>query len=447
MNDEAVLVERPKVESTHFYHPEKELKLYIHTDENVFLTLESEWTELARLSDQMICMSSEWASTWWKYIGRNQNRSLFILTVYDNEKLIAILPFYKGYTKVGSIIVQRRLQLIGSGGSLNEQLGFTDDYGISDFLDVIVDPDYKHSVAILFVNLLRSSDLSDYKITFHQIRDDSYVRTVLFPLIITLNRKVQAELSDACHFVRIDQNGDFQDFINKSKTNARRRFRQTLRAQGIENEYFIEEPASITDVVVMIDKLMHLHQDRWNKIGYPGAFQDDRFREFFTEISFIAYHHDQLWLKQAVDKNGVCAVRMLLKFNGRYYDYMSGYDVDSTSAKHRPGIGLLLDLVENSFAQHIETIELLRGDEEYKHDFTQLAMNNWKIIIHVQKHWKTGWGFLDSIVQFCSTVFKYVTREKMLMRVQYKKVGFIKMLPAYFKFRLALVQHKINERK
>jgi CelD/BcsL family acetyltransferase involved in cellulose biosynthesis len=174
-----------------------------------------------------------------------------------------------------------------------------------------------------------------------------------------------------------------------------------LRARGIGNEYIIEEPAGEGDVEMMIDKLIQLHQERWNEKGYPGTFQDERFREFFKEISFAAFRDNRLWLKQAVDESGVCAVRMLLMYNGRYYDYMSGYDENSPSAKYRPGIGLLLDLVENSFKLPIERIELLRGDEGYKHDFTHLSLNNWKITIPAIRHRRTGWGVPAAITQFC----------------------------------------------
>jgi hypothetical protein len=445
MIDEIMTVTKPKVKSIHPYVRNQDLTLRIHTDESVFSTLDMEWEKLARLSNQMVCMSPGWAASWWKHFGRHKNRSLFIVTVYDNLRLAAIFPFYKGYTNVGGITMQQRLQLIGSGVSPNEQFGFSDDYGISDFLDVIVDPECRAGIADLFLKLLASPELSDYQITFHQARDDSYIMQNIYPLLKKSERRVRAEHTDTCYYIELDQKGDLQDFINRSKSNARRRFRQTLRARGTGNEYIIEEPAGEGDVEMMIDKLIQLHQERWNEKGYPGTFQDERFREFFKEISFAAFRDNRLWLKQAVDESGVCAVRMLLMYNGRYYDYMSGYDENSPSAKYRPGIGLLLDLVENSFKLPIERIELLRGDEGYKHDFTHLSLNNWKITMPAIRHRRTGWGVPAAITQFCSVFLTYVNREKMLLNVQFKKAGFVYMFSGYFKFRLNTVIHKINQ--
>ncbi len=447
MNDDIVTVVKPKLKTIHNYIRNEELTLHIHRDASAFSTLDMEWTKLARLSNQMICMSSGWAASWWKHFGQHEMRSLFIVTVYDNHKLVAILPFYKGITKLGGITIQRRLQLIGSGGSPNEQFGFSDDYGISDFLDLIVDPEYSTRIADLFVKLLASPEISDHQITFHQARDDSYIMQTIYPLLKKLNRRVRLELTDVCYYIELNRDDDLKDFIKKSKSNARRRFRQTLRARGIGNEYIIEEPDTMDDVEQMTNKLIQLHQDKWNKIGYPGAFQDERFREFFKEISFAAFRDNRLWLKQAVDEGGVCAVRMLLMYNGRYYDYMSGYDEDSPSAKYRPGIGLLLDLVENSLEMPIERIELLRGTEGYKDDFTHLAFNNWKITIPEFRNWKMGWGLPTAIIELCSIFLKYFKREKMLLKVQYKKVGFLYMFSGYFKFRLNTVIHKINQMK
>ena len=448
MIDEIITIAKPKnVRSLHHYVRNQELTLRIHTDESVFSTLGTEWEKLARLSNQMVCMSPGWAASWWNHFGRHKNRSLFIVTVYDDLKLVAIFPLFKGITKVGGITIQKRMQIIGSGGSPNEQLGFSDDYGISDFLDLIVDPEYRAPTADLFVKLLASSEFADHQITFHQARDDSYIMQTLYPLLKKSKRKMRAQHTDTCYYIELGRKRDFQDFIKKSKSNARRRFRQTLRARGTGNEFIIEEPATVEDVEQMIDKLMQLHQDKWNHLGYPGAFQDERFREFFKEISFEAFRDNRLWLKQAVDESGVCAVRMLLMYNKRYYDYMSGYDENSPSAKYRPGIGLLLDLVENSLKIPIERIELLRGDENYKHDFAHQVLSNWKITIPVIRNWKTGWGLPASIIQLCSIFHKYVNREKTLLKVQYKKAGFLNMFSGYFKFRMKTVFQKIDELK
>lgn len=418
---------------------------HVHTTASAFSELEYEWTSLARLSNQMICMSPGWAASWWKHFGQHKKRSLFIVTVYDNLQLVAIFPFYKGVTNIAGFTIQKRLQLIGSGGSPNEQLGFNDDYGISDFLDVIVDPEYRTRVAELLAKFLTTPEISSHQTTFHQARDDSFIMQSLYPLLKDSMLRVQAECTDTCYYIEIKRDADLQDFIKKSKSNARRRFRKTLRARGVGNEFVIEEPKTLADVNRMIGNLINMHQDRWNEIGFPGAFQDKRFISFFKEITLAAYEKNQLWLRQAVDKEGVCAVRMLLIYNGRFYDYMSGYDGNSPSAKFRPGIALLLDVVESSFELPINQIELLRGDEDYKRDFTDQAQNNWKITVRESRRGSTGWGIPAEIARCCSILFKHVNREIALLMVQYRKSNIGYMLFGYIKFRKNNLLNKLRK--
>lgn len=423
-------------------HHSASLLLNIHTDDSAFETLYSDWSKLAHQSNQLICMSPDWAASWWKYFGKHENRSLYIITMYDNEKLLAIFPFYKGVSKIGDLILHERLHLIGSGGSPNEMLGFADDYGISDFLDLIVHPDYKARIAGAFLKMLDSPELSRLQITFNQTREDGFIMQNLYPLLKNTDKKVSAKIIDICYYVNLDEHRNFDDFIKNSKSNARRRFRQTLRANVKENGFEMVEAKNKAEVKSMLNNLIELHQDRWTSLGFPGAFEDDRFKKFFKEISLKAFSEKKLWIKHAVDSQGICAVRMLLLYNNRYYDYMSGFYDESPSSKYRPGIGLLLDLVRDSFKLSIERIELLRGDEGYKHDFAHLNSKNWNITIYETANFKEN--VMSSILLFFALVHKYVSREKMLLKVQHKKVGMISMVPAYLKFRWTTVKNKVK---
>lgn len=421
-------------------------KISIHKEINVLDDLYAEWSDLAERSDQTICMSPEWMGTWWKHYGSNKHRSLFIITAYDDDKLAAIFPFYKGYTLLGGKVIEQRLQLIGSGGSPNEQLGFSDDYGISDFLDFIVDPDYEELVADLFISLLKASDLSKHHITFHQVRDDSFIKQKLYPKLKETDYEVNLEHTDTCPYIDLTGVDSIKGFIKKRKSNARRRFRQTLRAEGPDELYEIERAKKPDDLAEMINTLIELHQNRWNDIGFPGAFNDERFVAFFKDIVFSAYQTDRLWFKQATDENGICASRMLLLYNGRYYDYMTGFDDDSPAAKRRPGIGLLLNLVEDALEQPVHRVELLRGLEGYKKDFTNETFKNWKITIPVSNQRMIGMGIPAKLLHAGSFLYKNFACEFELMKVQYRKGGLLKMFTGYYKFRKQTVINKLKER-
>ncbi len=421
------------------------LDIRVHKERTALDDLYVEWESLAEKSKQTLCMSPDWVGSWWKHFGSdNKNRSLYIFTVYDEHKLVAIFPFYQGVTRIAGVTVERRLQLLGSGGSPNERFGFSDDYGISDFLDLIVDPEYNEEVAELFVSMLDSTELSSYHITFHQVRDDSFIKRYLYPRLEKWKGRVTLEHTDTCPYVDLTGVDSLQAFIKQSKSNARRRFRQTLRAEGIDNEYVIEAAKTPGEIEDMMESLIQLHQQRWNDIGFPGAFYDPRFRNYFEEVLFTACQNNRLWFKQAVDRAGVCASRMLLYYNGRYYDYMTGFDDNSPSVKSRPGIGLLLNLVEDAVTESTERVELLRGEESYKYDFAQQNIKNWRITIPVNRHRIPGNRLAVKIIYLCSFIYKYGSRELQLLKVQYDKVGWFKMLGGYFQFRAASIKLKIK---
>jgi hypothetical protein len=398
--------------------------------------LYQDWKALAEKSDQHMYMFPDWAGSWWEHFGQNKKRSLHIITVHDNGKLVAIFPFFKGITTIAGKVIEQRLQLIGSGGNRNEQWGFSDNYGISDFLDFIVDPDYNEPIADLFITLLSHSELSSHRIILHHVRDDSYIKKFIYPSLLKKKWPVKIEKSDICPYIDLTQTDNLLTFVEQCKSNARRRFRQIFRAEGPDNEYVFEEAKSLSEIEEMTNNLMRLHQKRWNEIGFPGAFYDQRFRKFFIGIVFNAHKKNQLWIKQAVDSQGVCAVRILFLWNRRYYDFMSGYDDDSPSARNRPGIALLLNLINDSFGKNVTIIELLRGNEGYKYDFTQNEIKNWEITIPAQHRRKAGWAIPVSMIYFCSFLFNYGHREVLLLKIQYKKRGFLKMISGYLEFRL-----------
>ena len=55
-------------------------------------TLEQEWSYLTKISTVPIFHTYSWQALWSKNILKN---SLFIINVYSNDKIIAIIPFEK----------------------------------------------------------------------------------------------------------------------------------------------------------------------------------------------------------------------------------------------------------------------------------------------------------------------------------------------------------------
>lgn len=427
----------------------KKLKIEVFRTEQVFNKLEEQWKDLAVRADATVYMSFEWMELWWRHFGRHPKRSLAIVTIWDSSKLVSLAPFYIGTSSIGSYAAESRLQLIGSGGNRNEQFGYKDDYGISDFLDILVDKEYRKSVTLLLCDKIHdlAEELNIDILNLHTIRDDSFVKKYLYPGLKDAGFGIKLKQTDTCLFVDLKNQPSLKEFIKSVKSNARRRFRQTLRAKGPEKTYQLKEVKNKEDVEQALENLIEMHQNRWNHIGFPGVFYDERFTSFFKDLTHKAFQEQWLWFKQAYDEEGVCASRMILRFNGRYYDYISGFDGQRKSSKARPGIGLLLDCVDEAIKKGAASVELLRGEEPYKYDFTSETINSWMLQIDLrenQSYIKTAARYLISVM---AIFYTHIQRETELMNVQKLQKGIFKMLPGYIAFRWQSVKKKLGERK
>lgn len=421
------------------------LMVEVFDDEESFKDLSMYWKDLAIRTDATIYMSHEWAQSWWKHFGKNSRRSLFILTIWDGMKLVGLAPFYKGYSSIASRVVESRLQLIGSGGSPNEQFGYLDDYGISDFLDVLVDDEYSEAVTNLLTRLIDTGYLGVDVINFHQARDDSFVMNQLYPALQERGLEVTAEQTDTCPFIDVSGQPSLKEYIKDQKSSARRRIRKTKRATGPDETFAIEEPESWEEVEKAVETLIKLHQERWNELGFPGVFYDDRFTYFFRELVKQAYDNGWLWFKEARDEKGVCASRLILRYNGRYFDYISGFDDNRDSAKYRPGIGLLINLVEDAIEGDTKKIELLRGEEYYKYDFTDQNFDNWRVSLRLENKSTLVRKPVRKIFDLIAFGYQRVSTEVELMKVQYEKGGFIEMITGYASFRWKSIKLKLED--
>lgn len=414
----------------------KNMTHQIITTEQEFHDLKWHWQELARRTHATIFMTHEWAATWWHNFGKNSHRSLYILCFWNEDELIGLAPFFAGITQIGSTTVEKRLQLLGSGGSPNEQLGFLDDYGISDFLDVLALPEYRAQIADKICRLIQSGKLETDAIHFHQIRDDSFILNQLYPALQKTKLELSLTHTDTCPYIDLDDMASFDAYLKSLKSSARRRFRQSLKAIHKTKELKLLELKNWDEIETAIDRMIALHQERWNRLGFPGVFYDKRFEHFFRETMRYAFDNGWLWLREIEDEDGVCASRMLLMYNGSFYDYISGFNDLKPSSKYRPGIGLLVEAVRDAIARKLHTVELLRGEEGYKFDFTDKTFRNWKLTVLSAGEKSNGHGAVKWCVHAIARAYKRGSRELRLMNVQKQQHGFLKMLPQYINFRV-----------
>lgn len=383
-----------------------ELLIEIITSEELFEDLATYWKDLESRSNNKISMSFDWVYSWWQHFGTNKQRSLYIITLWDGTKLVGLAPFYKGYMQFSGSTLEIRLQLIGSGGSRNEQIGYTKDNGFNNFLDIIVDNSYADVVAKRMEEILTPEFIGVDVVNFHQVSDTSFVMNHLYPRLEGQDRRMSLKQMNTSPYIDLVQQKILKDYIKDSKSNGQNKYYKS-RQKKFDKEIVIEDvTSSWKSVEKAMNKMIELHQNQRKQWGSPVLFDDKRFTKFFRDVVENAYQNDCLWFKQAFDEDGIYASHVAIKYGNCYYDYVSGRnEFWSRSKKYSVDVGLLVNLIEGAISKGIHRIESLQPSENGEYDFISGSFKNWKLTIPFKTQKSNIFLFINRVKAFFHRYF------------------------------------------
>ncbi|HTR81303.1 MAG TPA: GNAT family N-acetyltransferase, partial [Bacteroidota bacterium] len=418
----------------------KETDLVIIRREAEFLSLRWEWNELVDRCPVSIYQTFDWQWFWWKHYGGKN--SLYIATFRSRADLIGIIPMFFETFSIAHKELYRRLRMMGAGVASNDNLGLPGEYGPSDYLDAIVTPGYESSVAEQFSTLVSSSDEFFDELEFRDVPRDSVLRTHIFPALERAHLRCRMVEGEVCPYLTTP--GSTSEFMQNLHPNIRHRLRQAKKEFTAHIPFHIETPTIRTEVTSAFVDLIHLHQCRWNSLGYAGLFSDRRFKRFQNDIVRAFHDRGWLWLK-AVHMGGVrTAVRMGFFFKNRYYDYLSGFDATLPGANKRPSLALLLAVIEDAVEHGAAAVDFLRGDEAYKFELSTECSQN--VNISARSRWK----FRQApywIALFGHTILRLVLGETKLIAIHYQSYGWRTFALKYGKFIWLRLKRKTIKRE
>lgn len=401
-------------------HHTAELWVKVVRDVYEFASYAVQWNRLVEACPVTIYQTFEWQFLWWKHFGKNRRRSLHILVFHDERRLVGIMPLFVEAASFGKLRLCNKLQLLGCGVP-DKRFSPTLEEGPSDYLDGIVHPDYESEVARAFVDYLRQHHVLYDEIELRNIAPKSFLSRHVVPLLHTLDIRCNIVPSDICPQINVPASAE--EFIESVHPNMRRRLRQVRKAAASAGGQSIEKPDSQDALVQTFHDLVHLHQQRWNHLGYPGLFADRRFENFAEELTKEFWERGVLWVK-SIRMGGVCiAARLGFKFKDRIYDYLSGFDDRPMFAKRRAGLALLLSMVEDAIESGIPIVDLLRGNEEYKFELTSAFNQNQTVVAtNRMSMWKVRF-LLYRGLHSLELAGRRFTREWLIMRIHYREHG------------------------
>lgn len=398
-----------------------------------FSQLQQVWNELAIASNSTIYQTFEWSFYWWQSYSIKQKYNLHILLFYSDKQLVGIAPFFIYKNKFFNITFYNNLRFLGSGTAFSVSFGLFLDNGPSDYLDILISPGYECYVAESMLEYLSKRSNFYDNIELVNVREDSKFCKYILPKVNEYNYRYHQTPADYCPYIVTPTS--LNSFLHGLPPSVRRRYLQTYKAIEEQDLYKIRSHESPDDYQKALEELVQLHQERWNRMGYLGFFFDKRYLIFFTNVYNVFLTNGWIWFKSAYSNNQCIASRLAFKYNGCYYDYLSGFNDLAPAAKRRPGLGLLLEILKDSIANNYISLDLLRGEESYKYELTSLHICNWNFVLidSCAKHRIKN--VINKILVFIELVGFISGRELNLLKIQRIRHRFISSLFYYAKFR------------
>jgi CelD/BcsL family acetyltransferase involved in cellulose biosynthesis len=289
----------------------------------------------------------EWASLWWKHLGKGTEAR--VLRVQDGGETVGIAPLYTRRTAMGTV-----LRWAGTG--------------ISDRLGIIAFPGYDNAVAQAVAEWLESLPCAD----LHQLADGSAMARVAEA------RGWQVVWQEKCPYVLLPETWEayWGSLSKKTRFNIGYAQRQMARELG---KLHIDT-ASETELPEALEALFALHTRRWRQRWLPGGFFHPGVRQFHREWATVAQRNGWLRLHTLRIDGAIRAVLYVFHFGRRAYYYLGGFE--PSLARYSMGTVLTAYAIRRAIEEGCVVFDFLRGDEPYKY--------RWKP--QVQWHRRACWA-------------------------------------------------------
>ncbi|MDE3056853.1 MAG: GNAT family N-acetyltransferase [Bacteroidota bacterium] len=402
------------------------LEVNVITSETEFLSLHNAWEELVEKCPVHLYQTFAWQWFWWKHFGGKFQ--LHIVVFRRLGEVVGIIPLFLQNYSVKRTVLYRRLRMLGCGIASKYNRGLPAEYGPSDYLDAIVLPEYGEEVAKEFAAFLDVHRALFDEIHFQDVPPESTLCRYILPELKKAMWQCVSSEGERCPFLALPPSMD--EYLD-SHPAVRYRMNKAKKEFVGRPPYSVETIGSWPSFASAFLDLVHLHQVRWNRLGYAGLFSDYRFTRFQNDVLSALYKQGVLWFK-AVRFAGVrFAVRVGFIFKGRCYDYLSGFDESVPGAKKSPSKALLLMMIENAMQNNVRVVDFLRGTEPYKYELATGVTRNVDIRVFNPQTRKTPRVTLYRLAHSVWKVGRRISDEWKLLSVQLQVHGTRKFLFTY----------------
>jgi len=321
------------------------------------VSIEPEWRELwIRDPRATPFQSPDWLLPWSQYLwGGGQIRTL---ALYRDDTLAGLAPFFRW--GLGPFC----LSFLGSG--------------ITDYLDVLAEPDFAEEVARRIFDWLATQSRDCDWIDLQELRPDS-------PLISVAGGHWRKESCAACPVLEIS--ATLEQFLagldSQFRTSVRRAENRLSRCASLR---IVE--AGPADVLPLMQVLFQLHAARWEERDNPGMLSTAALQAFHREAALRFERAGVLRLYGLMAEERCIAVQYNLAAKGKVYAYLSGFDPEW--ARYSPGAVLLKHSIERAIEEGALEFDFLRKPEPFKYQWGARDRINSRLMFSRAAHAEVG---------------------------------------------------------
>lgn len=410
--------------------------LKVVTNAKDFDALEEGWKELADNSDTYIFQTYQWNRIWWKYFGVEGR--LNIITVYEKDTLIGIIPLFRDAVKIFGSVVYECLRFLGSNVSQPEGKNLLGLISYTNYLDAVIQPGYELPVYTCLSEYISEHQNDFDEIIFDVVPETSTIWSILLPMLI--DNEIKFNITENEPSQLVDVKGSWQNYLSSLSKNRRYQTRLAYKRAMLDDYkvFDIEKVAEEEELLSAYEQFVKMHQRKWNSYGSLGSFYEERFYEFDKEVALTFFRKGWLQLLKAVpvdDKSHCAAMDLNYVYKGRICGVHGAMDDDSPYYKQGPGAVLLAVTLEEAIRNKIEVFDFLRGTEPYKLMYSTREMRNRTISI-------TNIESPDRIYRFKKYLMirRQLVREFETIKMFFRKDSFGKALKSYVSFMKRRIQ-------
>lgn len=390
---------------------EKTLQVRIVTQKRDFYRLREEWSCLANRIQTSIFQTHEWQYSWWECFG--DQCDLLIITLRQGDQLVAVFPFFIDCSKCFGILKCKTLKLIGSitsnlvEGALPLKLSF------GGYLDALIDPDYYEDCAREFVQIM-----NDKNLYFNNILLDELPRESLLLRMVSAREKFSykyftEEEASGCYQIILPES--WEGYLNNLSKTTRKNVRRGLRVVNKKNTFEVRRASTMVEFEQMLQRMIELHQQRWNKAGEPGFFADKRVKQFYVNVCRALFKTRKAIINYCIKDDEVFAVELELRYKKVIYALQGSFDENSDFSKYSPSKILFYHSVQEGVEKGYHVYDWLRGMEEYKSSLSNKRIRNRRILYSRNKinfFLSEVYDSLKRHIQYEKEIFKTLSKRE-----------------------------------